>query len=239
MAQFLKNYEYIISRHIDKHKPEVIFIDNLTAISGGMLADSVVATKIMDTLLMLKHRYKLTVVIIAHCPKSNNSTLPITSSNMSGSSVIMAYADSITAIGMSAMDKSIRYMKQTKTRTGEMIFDEDNVIQLAINKEGAFLQLKTLEDPFGREKEHLTDFNQIDETEVIEECIQYMHINNKSLRDTIKDKKLQFTHTTLSNKIKKYKLGSVQNEFNHSEPVQMNVENIIILSSELQEPLPF
>jgi hypothetical protein len=155
-AEIASNMERILSRNIELHRPEVVFIDNITAMSNGSTADAEVVKKVMDLLLILKKRYKLTIIVLAHTPKRYDMSKPLGIEDLAGSALLAAYADSIIAIGRSKMGNNVKYIKHIKVRSGTKIHDELNVIQVVIEKEGAFLQMKTLEEPTGRECDHLT-----------------------------------------------------------------------------------
>jgi replicative DNA helicase len=154
-VEIANNMERILTRSVELHQPNVVFVDNITAMSNGSTADAEVSKKIMDLLLQLKKKYKLTVIVLAHTPKRYDISKPLSLADLAGSSLLAAYADSIIAIGRSKMGNNVKYLLQLKVRSGTKIHDEQNVIQVAIEKEGAFLQFKTLEEPTGRESDHL------------------------------------------------------------------------------------
>ena len=84
---------------------------------------------------------------------------PITQNDLAGSKKLYNFFDSVFAIGKSAKDNSVRYIKQLKVRYGNYTYDADNVIVSAIEKIGTFLQFVNI--GYAAEKEHLkeqTDF---------------------------------------------------------------------------------
>jgi DNA-directed RNA polymerase specialized sigma24 family protein len=60
--------------------------------------------------------------------------------DLQGSKVLANLADSIFAIGQSGIDAGIRYLKQLKSRSGEMLYDENHVPAFELKKrDGNFL----------------------------------------------------------------------------------------------------
>lgn len=78
---------------------------------------------------------------------------PISKNNIAGSKHLANFADSIFAIGESSQDKSIRYIKQLKSRETEVEYDSENVIECIIKKDHNYLHFEL--QRFGREREHL------------------------------------------------------------------------------------
>ena len=153
--EIASNMERILRQNIEQHQPNVVFIDNITAMSNGSTADAEVIRKIMNLLKDLKVLYNLTVIVLAHTPKRYDLSKPLGIVDLAGSFLLAAYADTIITIGRSKMGNSIKYILHVKLRDGAKIHDEQNVINVSIEKEGAFLQMKTLEEPTGRETDHL------------------------------------------------------------------------------------
>jgi hypothetical protein len=204
-AEIARNMERILLHNIELYHPKVVFIDNITAMSNGSTADAVVATKIMDLLIHLKKQHQLTVLVLAHTPKRYDLSKPLAQEDLAGSALIAAYADSIFAIGPSKMGSNVKYLKHLKIRTGVKIHDEHNVIQVAIEKEGAFLQLKTLEEPFGRENDHLVSKNEI---VISDETIHLMvasHDEGKSNQVIKEELKLSISRQYIGRIIKMHK----------------------------------
>ena len=69
---------------------------------------------------------------------------PIAMNHLAGSRQIPNFADSVSAIAKSIQGSSKRYWKQIKpSRSGEMLYDSDNVIVCSIEKKGhVFLTFK-------------------------------------------------------------------------------------------------
>jgi KaiC/GvpD/RAD55 family RecA-like ATPase len=156
-AEIAHNIEHYLVENIESYKPNVVFVDNITAMSNGSTADAEVSKKIMDLLLLLKKKYKLTVIVLAHTPKQYDLSKPLSLADLAGSFLLAAYADSIIGIGRSKMGNTVKYILQLKCRSGKKIHDAQNVIQVSIEKEDLFLQYKPLEEPTGYESDHLVN----------------------------------------------------------------------------------
>ena len=100
----------------------------------------------------LKKRYELSILVLAHTPK-RSLDCPITSNDLAGSKRLYNFFDSVFAIGKSAQDSGLRYVKQLKVRYGTYSYDADNVIIYEIEKVDAFLQF--VQRGYSTEKEHL------------------------------------------------------------------------------------
>lgn len=115
---------------------EAVIIDNLT----WMCAESEKggdAANLMRRLMQMKSKYGWSILVIAHTPKRNMAN-PITQNDLAGSKKIYNFLDSCFAIGRSAKDENVRYIKQVKCRYGAFSYGGDNVITCTIEKEGAF-----------------------------------------------------------------------------------------------------
>ena len=100
----------------------------------------------------LKKKYGLSLLVLAHTPK-RSLDCPITSNDLAGSKRLYNFFDSVFAIGKSAQDGSLRYVKQLKVRYGTYSYDGDNVIIYEIEKVDCFLQF--VHRGYSTEKEHL------------------------------------------------------------------------------------
>jgi len=130
---------------------KVVVIDNLTWLcAGNDKGNSAVA--LISKLTELKRQYGLSILVLAHTPKRNQRK-PITQNDLAGSKVLINFVDSAFAIGQSARDDSIKYLKQVKVRTGELSYGSDNVIICSIEKEAAYLRF--VRQSYASEVEHL------------------------------------------------------------------------------------
>ena len=130
---------------------KVIIIDNLTYLCNASEKGDVAGIFMMK-LMSLKKKHGLSLLIIAHTPKRNMSN-PITQNDLAGSKKLYNFFDSVFAIGKSAKDNRLRYVKQIKVRAGEYRYDSDNVIVYEIDPGDGFLHFELI--GYACEKEHL------------------------------------------------------------------------------------
>ena len=127
-----------IEKEIERTRARIIIIDNLTFLSDE-LERSKGALPLMKKLKALKNKYGLSILILAHTPKRDASK-PITKNDLQGSRALLGFTDSCFAIGESAEDVGIRYVKQIKERETEKVYHDKNVIVFEIEKSHNFLQ---------------------------------------------------------------------------------------------------
>lgn len=152
-----RNYEERVMRQLEalalEQNCDTLIIDNL-----GYLCNSSEkgesAGILMTNLTNLKKEHGWSVLVIAHTPKRNLSSI-ITQNDLAGSKRLFNYFDSVFAIGMSAKDSGLRYVKQLKCRSGEILYGEDNVLVYEIAKVDGFLQF--IPRGTSRESEHLSE----------------------------------------------------------------------------------
>lgn len=175
------NFEDEIITNIEqtaiKTDAKVMIIDNLTylcvASEKGDLAGS-----LMMRLMGLKRKYDLSMLILAHTPKRLMSN-PITQNDLAGSKKLYNFFDSVFAIGQSAKDNNLRYIKQLKVRYGNYTYDSDNVIVCSIEKIGTMLQFVFVE--YATEREHLKERTDKDDAELIGK-VNELSAGGKSIR---------------------------------------------------------
>lgn len=142
---------------------KVLIIDNLTYLCIASEKGDV-AGSLMMRLMSLKRQYELSMLILAHTPK-RPLTNPITQNDLAGSKKLYNFFDSAFAIGRSAKDRNLRYVKQLKVRFGNYTYDADNVIVCSIEKENAYLHFKTI--GFATEREHLKEPSDSDKADLV------------------------------------------------------------------------
>jgi len=157
---------------------EVLIIDNLTWICSNSEKGDV-AGRFMMKLTALKKKHNFSVLIVAHPPK-RDMTRPITQNDLAGSKKLFNFFDSCFAIGQSARDNALRYIKQIKVRHGEFEYHSDNVIICQIEKNGAFLQLTQI--GFATEREHLKEQSEKDKDALKQQAIE-MRANGLSVKE--------------------------------------------------------
>ena len=154
----MKNFEEQIINDIERAAQQAaadtIMIDNLTYLCNSSEKGDQAGIFMMK-LMNLKMKYNWSLLIIAHTPK-RNMTNPITQNDLAGSKKLYNFFDSVFAIGKSAADSKLRYVKQVKVRAGEYRYDADNVIVYEIEHEADNVRFAF--KGFAKESEHLKAF---------------------------------------------------------------------------------
>ena len=161
---------------------KVLIVDNLTYLCAASEKGDL-AGRLMIRLMSLKKKYDITMLILAHTPK-RLLTNPITQNDLAWSKKIFNFFDSVFAIGKSAKDENLRYIKQIKVRYGSFTYDSNNVIVSTIEKVGAFLQFVNI--GYATEKEHLKEPSEKDVSQMIEN-IKQLRARGKSIREIAKE----------------------------------------------------
>ncbi len=203
-------YEESIIKDIEtaaqKKNCKVIIIDNLTYLCNS--ADKGVdAGLFMMKLMALKKKRGLSLLIIAHTPKRDLSSA-ITQNHLAGSKKLYNFFDSVFAIGMSAKDNRLRYIKQVKVRAGAFTYDASNIIVYEVDKVNGFLRFNFLE--FASESEHL---RHRETAEISEQEIQVIELNKQGLSCRKIAEQIRISKSTVSNILARHKdkLSNVQN----------------------------
>ena len=136
---------------IKNNDVSVLIIDNLTFLSSEneRAKDALV---LMKTLKRLSKSENLSILVLAHTPKRDESK-PISKNDLAGSKMLMNFCDSSFAIGSSSQEASFRYIKQIKQRNTEHLYHSENVIVCSIEKHTNFLEFQFID--FECEKTHL------------------------------------------------------------------------------------
>lgn len=176
------NFEEAVIENIEQTAiqtgAKVLIIDNLTYLCIASEKGDAAGT-LMFRLMALKKKYGLSMLILAHTPKRCLSN-PITQNDLAGSKKLYNFFDSVFAIGKSAKDSGVRYIKQLKVRYGNYTYDSDNVIVSAIEKTGAFLQFVHI--GYAAEKEHLKEQTDKDISQ-LNTNIKELSTQGKSVRE--------------------------------------------------------
>lgn len=160
---------------------KVLIIDNLTYLCiASEKGDT--AGSLMMRLMQLKRKHSLSILILAHTPKRPLCN-PITQNDLAGSKKLYNFFDSVFAIGRSAKDSNLRYIKQLKVRYGAYTYDADNIIVCAIEKENAFLKFEIV--GYAQEAEHLKEQTAKDQSQERELIEQYRQ-EGKTVREIAK-----------------------------------------------------
>src|SRR5690606_12562596 len=140
---------------ITKYGAKVLIIDNITYLKSDN-------ERAKDALVLMKHlkhlnkKYGVSILVLAHTPK-RDATKPITKNDLAGSKMLINFCDSAFAIGESASEPSVRYIKQIKQRNTEQVFHSENIAICKIENPHNFLKFEF--EGFGSESEHLKQYS--------------------------------------------------------------------------------
>lgn len=155
-------------------------------------------------LMNLKKKYGWSLLIIAHTPKRSLMS-PITQNDLAGSKKLYNFFDSVFAIGQSAKDKRLRYVKQVKVRAGAFKYDSSNVIVYEIEKMGDFLGFEFKE--FATEADHL---KQKTESELTQQELNVLNLHKQGFSYRNIAEKIGISKSTVNNIVKKHLSKTVQ-----------------------------
>lgn len=204
-----EGYEETIIKDIESAATQlncrIIIIDNLTYLCNSS-DKGVDAGIFMMKLMSLKKKQGLSLLIIAHTPKRDLSS-PITQNHLAGSKKLYNFFDSVFAIGMSAKDNRLRYVKQVKVRAGAFRYDSSNVLVYEVEKENSFLKFNFIE--YATEESHLRHRESSDVSET-EEKIVTLSQDGLSCRKIAEE--VGLSKSTVNNILNKHKqlLSNVQ-----------------------------
>ena len=186
-----------IKKAIKKTDAKIVIIDNMTKLISSDTDKASTAKPLMDLLSNLKFEYNLTLLLLEHTRKIDLSR-PISLNDLQGSKHKPNFADAVFAIGKSAVEKNIRYIKQLKCRSSEIIYDSDNIAVCEIIKENSFLKLKFIS--FDTEYNHLKEPSENAKKELIE---RVKELSNKGMKQREIAAELKIALGTVSNYLKK------------------------------------
>jgi hypothetical protein len=161
---FQEYLNFSLEYEIVQTEAKVLIVDNITYLKNAT-ETAKDALPLMKELIRLKKKYDLSILALAHTPKRDLSR-PITVNDLQGSKMLSNFSDSIFAIGESAKDKHLRYLKQIKARNTEEIYHAENVIVCQVAKPDNFLMFDFLS--FGNEREHLKALSENDRSDLIQ-----------------------------------------------------------------------
>ena len=184
-AIIMGNYEQTLNKAMEEivieSDAKVLIIDNLSFICmNSEKGES--ASELMLSLLNLKRKHELSILVLAHTPKRLMYN-PLTQNDLAGSKKQINFFDSAFAIGKSVKDEGLRCVKQIKTRNGEIVYGADNVIVYQIEKIDAFLQFVKVEET--TEKKHLCEKTE-EEVEKLRNEIKSLSSRGYSCREIAK-----------------------------------------------------
>lgn len=145
---------------------KIIVVDNITYLSQ-QTEQAKDALPLMQWLKAFGRKYKLSILVLAHTPKRNPCN-PITKNDLQGSKMLYNFCDGCFAIGESAKDNRIRYIKELKQRNDSFMYDSENVIVCEVIKPDNFLQFRFI--GYSSESEHLKQFDEMERLYLIDKC---------------------------------------------------------------------
>ncbi len=171
-----------IAAIIKKEEASIIIIDNLTWLLEDT-QEAKIVIPFMKKISRLKRELDVSIMIIAHTPKRKPTSQlgangglstfnsPIDLADMAGSAALNNFIDSCYAISKSSKDESLRYIKQLKSRSSEIVHGADNVIlcRLEIVEEN-FLGLS--DEGVSSEYEHLFKQSKLERNKEINKLAQ-------------------------------------------------------------------
>jgi replicative DNA helicase len=153
-----------MERKINASGAKIIIIDNITYLARETEKGKF-ALPLMQRLNDLKKQHGLSIKVLAHTPKRDDSR-PLSLNDLAGSKILANFADSVYAIGKSSRDRNLRYLKQLKARSTDLIYGTDEVAVLRFEKTDNFLGFEYV--CAASEYDHLKAPTDTDRSELIE-----------------------------------------------------------------------
>lgn len=138
-------------------------LDNITFACNDSEKGATAGTFMMR-LIRLKKKYNLTLICIAHTPKIKGYE-PLGPNHMAGSAKLMNFFDEGIAIGKSAKDPNLRYVKQVKNRSIPTTYDDEYVIVYECTKASGILRYEF--KGHSKEDDHLKHGNPTEDLDEI------------------------------------------------------------------------
>jgi len=116
---------YSIRKEIERTRPSLIIIDNLTHLKYAALTNNTAAASLMKTLRVIRYEYNISILAIIPGRTAGKSSEIKLSSLVN--KAVADLADSVFAIGTSTYGDNIRYIKHLKSRSGPIVNDASRV----------------------------------------------------------------------------------------------------------------
>lgn len=191
-----------IEQTVESTGARILIIDNLTYLKNET-EKAKEALPLMKHLKELKKKHGLSILVLAHTPKRDLSQ-PITMNHLGGSKMLMNFCDSSFALGVSAKDPAIRYLKQIKCRNAQIKYNSENVAVFEISKPGNFLSFTPVQGVHGvhttYEHEHLKQHTKEDREEIAKK-VMLLYNKDMSQRDIARE--VNISLGTVNNHIKR------------------------------------
>lgn len=178
---------------------KILIIDNITYLKDET-EKAKNALPLMKGLKDLKNKYNLSILILAHTPKRDQSR-PISRNDIQGSKMLINFCDSAFAIGESSLDSNLRYLKQIKARIVERHYDSENVCICRIEKYNNFLHFQFME--IDREATHLRQRSESENNQLDDEIIAF-HLSQPDCSFRKIAEELNTNHRRVGRVIKRY-----------------------------------
>ena len=200
MPKRFRNFEeylnFSLEYEIVQTETRILIVDNITYLKNAT-ETAKDALPLMKELNRLKDKHQLSIMALAHTPKRDMSR-PISVNDLQGSKMLSNLTDSIFAIGQSAKDKNLRYLKQIKVRSEEEKYHEENIAVCQLIKNHNFLMFDFLN--FGNEREHLKALTETDKADLIQQ-VKNLSASGESQRTIAKN--LGISLGSVNNHLKK------------------------------------
>lgn len=167
-----------LSNRIEESGIEVVILDNLTKLSAGSTDNAKDTIPILEALNKLKFEKNLTILALEH-NKKVSANRPIELNDLQGSKMKSNLCDSVFTIGRHSMDKHLRYVKQVKVRSAELVYDTENVLKCEITNNNGYLHFETI--GYGSEYEFIREATETNKAELIEKAKE-LSLQGKSQR---------------------------------------------------------
>ena len=190
-----------IIEDIIKFEAKILIIDNLSYLDDDN-EKAKRAIPLLKKLKALKKKYGLSILVLAHTPKRDESK-PLHQNDLAGSKMLINLCDSAFAIGSSTQsnkDNQYRYVKQIKVRNAKHRFTSDNVCLFEIQRKSLLLQFVFVD--YTDERDHLKEVTQKDR-EIEEARIIELKEKGLSYRDIAKDDEVHCSHTQVKRILEK------------------------------------
>ncbi|HNQ67955.1 MAG TPA: AAA family ATPase [Bacteroidales bacterium] len=155
----------------------ILIVDNLTYLNSDN-EQAKHALPFMKKLKNLKKKYDLSILILAHTPKRNN-TKPLTRNDLSGSKMLINFCDSAFAIGESSQDVNLRYLKQIKVRSTNCVYDSENVVLCRLVKNSNFIEFEFIK--YCSENDHLQILTPSEKTNRIKDALEMKKVGKSNV----------------------------------------------------------
>jgi RecA-family ATPase/DNA-binding CsgD family transcriptional regulator len=149
---------------------QVLIIDNISCLRSTSTGSVNEALTLMKHLKMLKTKYNLSILVLAHTPKRNPAN-PLSRNDMQGSKMLMNFADSAFAMGESNTKTGLRYLKQIKQRTGLEKYGVENICLFTLHKQYGYLSFNF--EGYAHEFQHLRRHTQNQRLTLRLQALQY------------------------------------------------------------------